>query len=167
MPSIPLPDTLVGRLVDATERRDDYTEEEAANIEHVIRLRFAPISDRPSFSHATGEPPNRFGAQLLPDRARQQGLPGRFVDALSDRVDEFIDIVAKGDRVWTSFRVSGTHTGVLWGFPPTNRRLSLLEFGVYRITDGKISEAFYFGDELDLFEQLNGPVRLGGGESPS
>jgi SnoaL-like polyketide cyclase len=164
MPSIPLPDTLIGRLVPPGARRDDYTEEEAANIEHVIKLRLAKIEDRPTFSHSTGEPPNRFGLQVLTQRAASDGRPGHFVDGLSDRVDEFIDIIAKGDRVWTVFQVSGTHTGVLWGFPPTGKRISVLEFGIYRLSGGKIAEAWYFGDELAMLEQLRGEVKLGPGD---
>lgn len=160
MPSIPLPDTLIGRLVPPGVRRDSYTEEEAANIEHVIKLRFAKVEDRPAFSHSTGEPPNRFGLQVLNERAVTEGRSGRFVDALSDRVDEFIDIIAKGDRVWTVFQVNGTHTDVLWGFPPTGKRISFLEFGIYRLSAGKIAEAWYYGDELALLEQLRGEVEL-------
>lgn len=159
-PSVPLPDSLVGRLLPQGERENDYTEQEAANIEHIIALRFASIEDRPSFSHATGEPPNRFGIQILTDRAIAEGKPGRLVEALSDRKDEFIDIIAKGDRVWTVFEVSGTHTAPLWGVPPTGKRVSFLEFGVYRLVDGKIAEAYYFGDELSLYEQVRGPVEI-------
>ncbi|XPP27099.1 MAG: ester cyclase [Leucobacter sp.] len=159
-PSVTLPDTLVGRFLPEGAREQQYTEEEQANIEHVIALRFASIEDRPTFSHATGEPPHRFGLQILTDRAIAQGKPGRLVDALSERTDEFIDIVAKGDRVWIAFEVSGTHTAPLWGIPPTGKRVSFLEFGVYRLTDGKIAEAYYFGDELAVYEQVRGEVEI-------
>lgn len=165
MPSIPLPDSLVGRLVQNGANRSDYTPEEAANIEHVIQLRFASIEDRPLFSHATGEPPNRFGVQVLTDRATAQGRAGRVATALSDRVDEFIDIIAKGDRVWTVFRVTGTHADVLFGIEPTGKRISFLEFGLYRMLDGKIAEAWYYGDELELLEQLQGETPFTGGPS--
>lgn len=159
--SVPLPDTLVGRHVDPATRRHDYTPEELANIEHVIKLRFAAIEDRPTFSHATGEPPNRFGLHVLTQRAIAEGKAGRLVHALSDRKDEFIDIIAKDDRVWTVFEVSGTHTGELWGFAPTGKHLSFIEFGVYRLSDGKIAEAWYFGDELSALEQVRGETPLG------
>lgn len=159
-PSVPLPDSLVGRLVLPGDRSEDYTAQEAANIEHVIALRFAPIEDRPNFSHPTGEPPNRFGLQVLTDRAMAEERPGRLVQALSDRTDEFIDIIAKGDRVWTVFEVSGTHSAPLWGIPATGKRISFLEFGVYRLADGKIAEHYYFGDELAVYEQVRGPVEL-------
>lgn len=165
MPSISLPDSLVGRLVPEGARRDDYTEEEARNVEHVIALRFAPVADRPLYSHSTGEPPNRFGFEMLGQRAKEQGKLGSFLAGVTDRVDEFIDIVAKGDRVWTAFRVTGTHSAELWGFPPTGNRISILEFGIYRLTDGKIAEAWYFGDELDLFEKLGGKTVLGSGDA--
>jgi len=159
-PSVPLPDTLVGRFLPGDAQGQQYTEEEAANIEHVIALRFASIEDRPTFSHETGEPPHRFGLQILTDRAIARGKPGRLVEALSDRKDEFIDIVAKGDRVWIAFEVSGVHTSPLWGVAPTGKRVSFLEFAVYRLTDGKISEAYYFGDELSVYEQVRGEVEI-------
>lgn len=158
MTSIDLPDDLVGRLLPAGSPRAELTEEEARNVEVVIALRFAPIPDRPSFHHPGAEPPFRTGLAGLDARAKSQGKGGRLNAGLSERVDEFIDIIAKGDRVWITFRVTGVHTGELWGYAPTGRTLSFLEFGIYRLADGKIAEAWYFGDELGLFEQLESGV---------
>jgi hypothetical protein len=154
MASIELPDSIVGLRLPAGYTRADLTEEEARNVEVVTALRFAPIPDRPSFHHPGAEPPARTGLAALDARTRAEGKTGRLVDALSDRVDEFLDIIAKGDRVWITFTVSGTHTGELYGFAPTGRRLTFLEFGVYRLSEGKIAEAYYFGDELSVLEQL-------------
>jgi hypothetical protein len=162
MTSPELPDTLVGTRLPAGYERASLTDEEARNVEVVVALRFAPIVDRPSFHHPGAEPPSRTGLAALDARTRASGQKGRLVDALSNRVDEFLDIIAKGDRVWITFTVTGTHTGELYGFAPTGRTLSFLEFGVYRLADGKIAEAYYFGDELGVIDQLEqGAVEAG------
>lgn len=158
MTSIDLPDDIVGRLLPAGSPRAELTEEEARNVEVVIALRFAPIPDRPLFHHPGAEPPHRTGLAALDARAKQQGKSGKLTTALSERVDTFNDIIAKGDRVWITFRVTGRHTGELWGYAPTGRTLSFLEFGVYRLSEGKIAEAWYFGDELGVIEQLDSGV---------
>lgn len=156
MASIALPDTLVGTLLPPGARRDDFTEEEARNVEQAIALRFSSYQDRASFHTATGEPPHRSGFQHLLDDAVAAGKPSRIQDGLSERRDEFIDLIAKDDRVWIAFRVTGRHTGELWGYPATGAEISVLEFGVYRFENGLIAEAYYFGDDYDLARQLRG-----------
>lgn len=158
MVSIRLPDTLVGVHLPPGVRRDDYTPEEARNIEHAIALRFAAYEDRASFHTATGEPPHRWGFQGIMDDARAAGHNTSMATGLSDRRDEFIDLIAKDDRVWVAFRVHGRHTGELYGHPPTGREISVLEFGAYRFDreTGLIAEAFYFGDDYDFVRQLGG-----------
>lgn len=158
MVSINLPDSLVGTLLPAGARRDDYTAEEARNVEHAISLRFAAYEDRASFHTSTGEPPHRWGFQGVMQDAKAAGHNTSMAIGLSQRRDEFIDLIAKDDRVWVSFRVHGTHTGELYGFPPTGREVSVLEFGVYRFdrASGLIAEAFYFGDDYDFVRQLRG-----------
>jgi hypothetical protein len=155
--SIELPDNLVG-LFAPPESRAELTEEESRNIELVIALRFAPYADRPSFHHAGAEPPLRTGLAALDASAKEHGKKGRLPTGLSDRFDEFIDIIAKGDRVWTVFQVTGRHTADLWGYAPTGHTLSFLEFGIYRLANGKIAEAWYFGDELGVINQLKNRV---------
>jgi hypothetical protein len=158
--SINLPDSFVGTQLPPGARRDDYTEEEARNIEHVIALRFVPIPERPGFHHPDAKH-NRSGIKTIAQRATEQGREGTWVSGLSDRKDEFIDIIAKGDRVWTSFLARGYHTGEMYGFPPTGKQLTLHEFGFYRFhPDGRIIEAYYLGEELELLEQLRGQVVL-------
>jgi predicted ester cyclase len=61
---------------------------------------------------------------------------------------------AKNDKVWGIFRVVGTHTGSLYGIPATGRRIDVVEVGLWRVEDGVIAEAWYFGDELGLLRAV-------------
>ena len=47
----------------------------------------------------------------------------------------------------------GTHTGSLYGIPATGRHIDVIEVGLWRVEDGVIAEAWYFGDELGLLER--------------
>jgi SnoaL-like polyketide cyclase len=48
----------------------------------------------------------------------------------------------------------GTHTGQLFGIPPTGKPIEILEAGIWRLADGLVVEAWFFGDELRLLRQL-------------
>jgi predicted ester cyclase len=81
--------------------------------------------------------------------------PGLFLrKALPDRVDAIEDIVAEGDRVAMIWRLNATHTGNLFGIPPTGRRIEIYEVGFFRVADGKIVEGWFMCDELGLLVQL-------------
>jgi predicted ester cyclase len=73
-------------------------------------------------------------------------------------VDTIEDIIAKEDRVWAVWTMRGTHTGQLFGIPPTGRDVEVLEAGVWRLVDGLVAEAWFFGDELALLRQLGLPI---------
>jgi predicted ester cyclase len=64
------------------------------------------------------------------------------------------DMVAEGDRVVIRCEFSGTHTGTLWGIPPTNNKVSFEGFHAFRIAGGKIVEQWLKWDMMGLFRQL-------------
>ncbi|MEU9885275.1 SDR family NAD(P)-dependent oxidoreductase [Sphaerisporangium sp. NPDC051011] len=72
------------------------------------------------------------------------------------RVDE---IIAVGDKVVVRFTNSGTHTGTFMGAPATGRHAQWLGIGIYTVTTGKISEAWFGEDALGILLQL-GAVSL-------
>jgi predicted ester cyclase len=76
--------------------------------------------------------------------------PGAFT-GMRLRVD---DLIAAGDTVVVRFVNSGTQTGPFMGAPATGRHAEWLGIGVYRVTAGKISEAWFGEDILGLLLQL-------------
>ena len=100
----------------------------------------------------------RGGLANLANNARDQGFPGpgRFLrEAFPDRVDVIEDIIAEDDRVGVLWRLTGTHTGNLYGIPPTGRRVDIHEIGLLRLADGRITEGWFMADELGLLKQLS------------
>jgi predicted ester cyclase len=81
--------------------------------------------------------------------------PGLFLrKAFPDRVDVIEDIVAEGDRVGMLWRLQATHTGNLFGIPPTGKKIDVYEVGFFRVADDKIVEGWFMCDELGLLIQL-------------
>jgi steroid delta-isomerase-like uncharacterized protein len=64
------------------------------------------------------------------------------------------DIIAEGDRVVVRNTWRGTHTGHLFGIPPTGKRFALKGIVVWRIRDGRICERWATLDQLGLRQQL-------------
>jgi len=99
----------------------------------------------------------RGGLVNLAENAEGQDFPapGLFLrKALPDRVDVIENIVAEGDRVAMLWRLNATHTGNLFGIPPTGKRIDIYEAGFFRVVDGKIVEGWFMCDELGLLIQL-------------
>ena len=99
----------------------------------------------------------RGGLINLAENAEGQDFPppGLFLrKALPDRVDAIEDIVAEGDRVAMRWHLNATHTGNLFGIPPTGRRIDIYEVGFFRVVEGKIVEGWFMCDELGLLIQL-------------
>ena len=50
------------------------------------------------------------------------------------------DVIAAGDRVAVRLRAEGTHSGELFGIPPSGQRVSQEAIVIYRLAGGKIIE---------------------------
>jgi predicted ester cyclase len=87
-----------------------------------------------------------------PDTMRQAEAMIRA--ALPDWRSELDDLVGEGDIVVERFTASGTHTGPLWGVPPTGKRLVLPGINIFRLVDGVIVERWGRVDEAGLLRQL-------------
>ena len=99
----------------------------------------------------------RGGMHNLAANAQDQGFPSAGVNlrgAFPDRVDVIEEVIADEDRVGLLFRLQGTHQGNLFGIPATGKKIDVYELGIYRLTDGKVSEAWFMADELGLLLQL-------------
>ena len=99
----------------------------------------------------------RGGMLNLAANAEGQGFPSSGVNlrgAFPDRVDVIEEVIAEDDRVGLLFRLQGTHQGNFFGIPATGKKIDVHEVGIYRLTDGKVSEAWFMADELGALLQL-------------
>jgi predicted ester cyclase len=99
----------------------------------------------------------RGGFYNLARNAADQGFPspGSYLrTAFPDRQDAIEEVIADGDMVGMLFRITGTHLGNFFGIPPTGKTIDLYEVGLFKLVDGKITEAFFMADEAALLKQL-------------
>ena len=99
----------------------------------------------------------RGGMLNLANNARDQEFPstGSYLRAaFPDRVDVIDEVIAEGDRVGMLFRITGTHTGNLYGIPPTGRKVNALEIAILRVAGGRVTEGWFMADEAGLLKQL-------------
>lgn len=151
----------------------DYTEQELANLALVRTYRAARIADRKHFL-APGFRRRRMGLQhinetwppgdsFVPVESSPGGDPvagGMDDKSIADRTNVLTHLCAKGNIVWGVFHVHGHHTGYIAGLPATQRPVDLMEVAMWRISGGKITDAWYFGDELGLLQQVGAAVTL-------
>lgn len=67
---------------------------------------------------------------------------------------EILDIVEGEDKLAVYTRVTGTHTGELFGMPPTGRRIDVKQMQIEWMRDGRICQHWRLTDELALLRQL-------------
>jgi hypothetical protein len=129
------------------------TEQEAEALAVVAAYRVAKVSERGPFL-APDFKRHRAGFTHIGDLWEHEGPGGMDDDSMRDRQNVLLELTAKNDKVWGIFRVVGTHTGSLYGIPATGRRIDVVEVGLWRVADGVIAEAWYFGDELGLLRAV-------------
>ena len=64
------------------------------------------------------------------------------------------DLMGEGDKVAIRVTARGTHHGELMGIAPTGKHVEVTGIGIYRLTDGKVAEAWVNRDLLGLLQQL-------------
>ena len=64
------------------------------------------------------------------------------------------DLFAEEDRVIARWTASGTHSGELFGIPPTGKQVSFMGITIYRLADDKIAEAWGEVDTFSMMQQL-------------
>jgi len=74
--------------------------------------------------------------------------------AVPDAMQETNMIFSSGDMVAIHETYTGTQTGQMGPFPPSDRRLELPFIGLLRIEDGKIAEIWVEWDNLNALAQL-------------
>lgn len=129
------------------------TDEEAKALAVVAAYRAAKVSERAPFLAPDFER-HRGGFTHVGELWEHDGPGGMDDNSMRDRENILLELTAKDDKVWGIFRVVGTHTGPLYGIPETGRHIDVIEVALWRVEDGVIAEAWYFGDELGLLRQL-------------
>ena len=74
------------------------------------------------------------------------------------------DVIVEGDKVVVRLSAWGTHTGEIFGVPPTGRQVSQTGIAIYRIVDGKIAERWSV-QSSELLDELG--VGAGAERAPS
>lgn len=80
-----------------------------------------------------------------------------FHRAFPDTRHTIEDLVAEGDRVAARISARGTHTGELFGHPPTGRAVALTGITIYRLVAGRIVER-WSEHGLGVLDQLGIPA---------
>lgn len=99
---------------------------------------------RPEFEGAQGgRGPAAFRATV---EALRRGVPDlRFT---------IVELVAERDRVVVQWRWTGTHEGVLFGIPPSRRRIENDGVAIYELRDGGVSSGWVLTDRLGVLQQI-------------
>jgi steroid delta-isomerase-like uncharacterized protein len=77
-----------------------------------------------------------------------------FVDAFPDLQVTLDEELSSGDKVVTRWTSRGTHEGELMGIAPTGKRIDVTAVGIWRVSEGKIAEAWLVFDALGMMQQL-------------
>ncbi|MDQ3380301.1 MAG: ester cyclase [Actinomycetota bacterium] len=91
---------------------------------------------------------------LTPDREGLKQMFLHFLSATPDGYHVIHDVIAEGDMVVTRVTGYGTHTGELFGIPPTGKQFETEGISIRRIVNGKIAEHWAVVDMLGVMHQL-------------
>ena len=75
--------------------------------------------------------------------------------AIADREDFIEDVIAEGDHVAVVYRITGTHSGNLYGIPATGESIDITAVAICRLDDQKIVEIWAMADEAGLLRQID------------
>jgi hypothetical protein len=150
------PSSLTNPALQAELVKTDYTAEERRNIMTVLNeesdeARAAWLKNRKRAPH-----------EGFPGLDKYYGAKG-YDEATSipDRKDRILDILAKDNRVFGVYTISGHHKGTMWGFKGDGKPLEILAF-FYRTFDpqGHTVENYFHSEELQLYVALGGKVEF-------
>lgn len=67
---------------------------------------------------------------------------------------QFVDVLAKGDRVLVHWRAAGTQSGEMYGMPGSGKAVSLPGMTLFRFAKGRVAEEWTVFDRADLMRQI-------------
>ena len=99
-------------------------------------------------NHSSSLPDPRPGPSgLKPIVAEMRG-------AITDLHYEILDMAVTADKVAVHVRVTGTHTGTLFGMPPHGGKVDVKQMQFEWIRDGRIVRHWRITDDLSLLRQI-------------
>jgi steroid delta-isomerase-like uncharacterized protein len=78
----------------------------------------------------------------------------QFITGLPDLRFHVEDCICEKDKVVTSWTVSGTHKGDLFGVAPTNKKISFSGITIHQLSNGRILDSQAMWDALGLMGQI-------------
>ena len=101
-------------------------------------------------NHSPGIPDPRPGPQDLKPIVRMMR------EAITGLHYEILDMVVEREKVAVYTRVTGRHTGLLWGMAPRGGLIDVRQMQIEWIRDGRIWQHWRLTDEAALTSQLSG-----------
>lgn len=74
--------------------------------------------------------------------------------AIPDLRYEILDMVVTADKAAVYVRMTGTHTGPLFGMAPTGRKIDVRQMQIEWLRNGRIVQHWRITDELTMLKQL-------------
>ena len=97
----------------------------------------------------------RIGGGVVPcDPSGTRAIAEQWTTAFPDWRFDLLALIAEGDRVVAHMPYSGTHRQPILGVAPTDRSCSVDEIVIFRVSEGKIAEAWEVYDEAGMWRQL-------------
>lgn len=80
--------------------------------------------------------------------------------SFGERRHEPVFQVAEGDMVVTTVAVTLKHTGPFAGIAPTGKEVHTHQVFIHRLSDGKITDVWSYGDLLGLLRQMGATLSI-------
>lgn len=146
--------------------QQQFSPVERRNVQTVLEMQsgVGRAADRQRWYSPNFKPGTQSGFQELDS---QFGSNDYRIPSFVNRRNTIEQVIAKGDRVLVQFRITGNLNGPMFNFEGLGQPINLREMLVYRFDqDGKILEAWAWGEGFALYEQLGGTIQLPGGATP-
>jgi steroid delta-isomerase-like uncharacterized protein len=83
-----------------------------------------------------------------------KAMHSMFLTAFPDARAVAEDIISKGDKVVTRWKIQGTHSGEFQGIAPTGKTIIVTGIIISRLEEGKVVEEWEEVDQLGMLQQL-------------
>ena len=93
-------------------------------------------------------------ADTIPSREIGKGFIGALLTAFPNIHYTVEDMVTEGNKVTSRWSATATHTGDLFGMPPTGKDVTMIGITIFRVEDGRIAELWDVWDQAGMMAQL-------------
>ena len=92
--------------------------------------------------------------QTIPSREVGKGFVSGLLSAFPDIHYSVDDSLQAGNRAAVRWSATATHTGNLFGLPPTQKRVNMIGMTMFRVENGQVAELWDVWDEAGLMKQV-------------